>query len=118
MRRGSRRPCESEGPVTAPNLPTNARALARRDGPATSALGALHAASNISPLQAEALEAVRRWPDCTATELAQRRGDGDPRRINRRLGELRAMGAIVEGPARACNVTGRPALTWTISETN
>jgi hypothetical protein len=98
--------------VTTPDLPTNARALARRDGPVTSALGALHAASNISPLQAEALEAVRRWPDRTATELARHRGDGDPRKINRRLGELRAMGAIVEGPARACNVTGRPALTW------
>ncbi len=102
--------------MSADSFPANARALARRDGPATSALGALDAASRLGPLQAEALEAVRRWPDCTATELARHRGEGDPRRINRRLGELRAMGAIVEGPARACRVTGRPALTWTISE--
>lgn len=98
-----------------PELPFAARALARRGDPSTSHLGALDAAQRLGRLQAEALDAVRRWPGCTATELAQHRGDGDPRKINRRMGELRTLGAIVEGPARACRVTNRMAATWTAS---
>lgn len=98
-----------------PELPFAARALARRDGPPTSALGALDAAQRLGRLQAAALEAVRAWPDCTATELAHHRGDGDPRKINRRLGELRTFGAIVEGPARACRITNRMAATWRVA---
>lgn len=88
------------------------RALARKEGPAESKLGALDVAGRLGELQLFALEAVRRHPGSTASELAEAEGIGDPRRINRRLGELETLGLLTRGRGRPCRVTGRTAAPW------
>lgn len=66
----------------------------------------------LQPIQKQVLEAVRSWPDSTSQELASRSGEGDPRRLNRRLSELVALGFVKKGATRKCSVTGRQAAPY------
>jgi hypothetical protein len=86
--------------------------LARSDGPETSRAAARQVAPKLSGLRARVLDLVREHPGCTATELAHHAGDGDPRRVNRRLPELVRDGLLVRGPARPCLITGLKAHTY------
>jgi len=90
------------------------RELARTDDPWTSHQAAHWAVKSglVGSEQQRALGCVVRWPGRTATELAKLVGDADPRRINRRLGELERKGVVHRGNARRCSHTGRAAATW------
>ena len=88
-----------------------ATALARTTDPATAKAAAHYAADKLGQDQVRAAEAVRLYPGKTAVELAQLVGDGDPRRINRRLGEIDGK-QVRRGDARRCAITQRAAATW------
>lgn len=88
------------------------RRLARRSDPETSHDGAVSIVADLPRLQREALALVRANPNRTASELSQIAGHTDPRRINRRLGELEERGALIRGDARPCSVSGRLAHAW------
>lgn len=88
------------------------RKLHRRDGPETSRLGAEDVQSRLGQLQRWAIDCVQKIPGATSLELAKRFCDGDPRKINRRLGECRVLGLLKNGAARKCKISGRKALTW------
>ena len=92
--------------------PNPAHALARRENPETSKQAARAIAPSLGTLQARVLALVKAAPGSTGSELAHGAGDGDPRHVNRRLGELAAAGEIRRGEARACKRTGRSATTW------
>lgn len=99
--------------VRAPRpAPTKAWQLARRAGPQTSQDAATHAVKRLGEEQARALQSVRLHGGLTATELAGTVGDADPRRLNRRLGEIEALGQVIRLGPRTCAVTGRNAATW------
>ena len=89
--------------------------IARRTDPATSheAAERVTADGSRAVQTAECLDAVARWPGCTSAELAVRMGCS--RYVPaRRLPELRSVGAVANGPARKCSVTGKLALTWVV----
>lgn len=60
--------------------------------------------------QRQVLAALREWPGCTSAELAQR-ANIDRYAVARRLPELVPTFAV-QGPARRCAISGRPAVTW------
>lgn len=102
--------CRSSPGLTAPP----ARSLARSAGPATSREAAeeIIESGEVLGLQARALVAVQTWPGSTARELSKRLGDGDPRTINRRLGEVEKTGRIRRGTTRRDETTGKNCATW------
>ncbi len=61
---------------------------------------------------ASVLEAVQIGPGFTSAELATAGAPFDRYVAARRLPELERLGKVRRGPARACRVTGRLALTW------
>lgn len=97
----------------------------RRDDPETSHLAAdeIKASGRLARQQAFVLESVRRFPGCTAIELAQKMSDYDdsPEGVlgwrffhdwtRRRLPEL-APHKVTKGPIRKCTKSGRNAITW------
>ncbi len=67
-----------------------------------------------------AYEALVEIGPCTGAELdhhiASRTWvDGARGHFHKRLPELRQLGAVVEGAARVCRVTGHRAITWAVS---
>ena len=86
--------------------------LRRNTDPETSADAARHVATRLGDIQRWVLNIVKEWPGCTASELADAKGIGDIRQINRRLPELEALGRVRRGEARDCQMTGRKAATW------
>lgn len=89
--------------------------LARSADPQTSHDAAKLAESRLGLYQWEALMACHAHPGMTATEMAKARGWDDPRVINRRLVELERAGMVRAGEPRPCAVTGRRAMTWTVT---
>jgi hypothetical protein len=87
--------------------------LARATDPPASHAAAEAIAPNLPKLHEYVLALVKRFPGYTASELARANEIGDPRVINRRLGEMELRGMVVRGPERACKVSGRKAATWT-----
>ena len=83
------------------------RKLARADDPSTSKEAAAAAMNFIHALQQEVYDAIKNYPDRTATELARRAKDPDRRTYNRRVTELLQAGVITVSGIRACKVTGR-----------
>jgi hypothetical protein len=65
---------------------------------------------------AEVLKALRRHPGSTSRELGEASGL-DRYLCARRLPDLRAAGLARQGPARACRVGGRAAVTWEATAT-
>lgn len=61
--------------------------------------------------QRAVLDAVRKYPNCTSRELAQRAGL-DRYAVARRLPELVTAGYVDRGSKRACSVACTPAVTW------
>jgi len=86
--------------------------LRRTTDPDTSADAARHITGRLGDIQRWVLNIVKEWPGCTASELADAKGVGDIRQINRRLPELEALGRVRRGEARDCQITGRKAATW------
>lgn len=78
--------------------------------PPTSALAGRHVrTSGLAQRQRDmCLAAVRADPGLTAHEIEARIGI----KAHKRLPELRADGQVRNGPARACSVSGRMAMTW------
>jgi predicted transcriptional regulator len=89
-----------------------AKRRARATDPETSKLAAAHVTGHLGDIQRWALEIVKAYPGSTASELADVKGIGDPRQINRRLPELEELGRVRRGEARECQITGRKAATW------
>lgn len=86
--------------------------LARHTDPPTSHQAARAISPHLNELQREALAAIDKWPDQTATELSSYLGHDDPRRLNRRVGELIKAGFIIVSSERLCTVTGHNARTY------
>jgi hypothetical protein len=107
---------EPERKSVGPSVGDSARKLARRHDPATSKAGAVDAALSLAKLQRDALEIVKRHPGMTSTEMADAEGMFDPRKINRRLGELETLGLVDRCEPRPCKITGRLAATWKPAE--
>jgi len=87
--------------------------LARKTDPGTS----WAAAKSLEPaelagLRRRAVALVTKYPGRIARELSELAGDGDPRTLNRRLGEVERMGLVRRGQARRCAVTGKLCATW------
>jgi len=105
-----------------PNERDNGGPLFRRDpkelyrssDPNTSMAAAVSMVSSgqLGEAQRRALDYVQRYPGRTALELSRLAGDGDPRRINRRLGELRAAGKIHRGESKPDPITGKSGYCW------
>ena len=93
----------------APNIRTPA---ARSTDPETShiAAEAVTTSGVRAHQQRQVLAALREWPGCTSAELAQR-ASMDRYAVARRLPELVPTFAV-QGTARRCQVSGRPAVTW------
>ena len=89
-----------------------AKALRRNTDPETSHEAARHVVRHLGEVQRWVLDIVKQWPGCTASELADAKGIGDIRQINRRLPELEEQGRVRRGEARECAITGRKAATW------
>lgn len=86
--------------------------LARNTDPEESHAGAEDVRQRIAEVRREALEAVQKHPGMTAVEICLKEDIQDPRRINRRLGELEAMGLVRREHGHRCRVTGRSAARW------
>jgi predicted transcriptional regulator len=86
--------------------------LRRNTDPETSHEAAEHIVKHLGDIQRWVLEIVKQYPGSTASELADAKGIGDPRHINRRLSELEEIGRVRRGEARECQITGRKAATW------
>ncbi len=70
---------------------------ARSTDPPESQTGAtvlVDAPDHLAAMHRRVLELVQRYPGRTAEQLSALAGDRDPRRINRRLGELERVGKI------------------------
>jgi hypothetical protein len=93
--------------------------LWRRSDPPTSRAAGREIRGKLAHLHRVALDLVERFPGRTGQELSALAEIGDPRTINRRLGELEKFGRLVRGEPRACEITGRAAATWwTTSSSN
>jgi predicted transcriptional regulator len=88
------------------------KTLARTSDPSTSKQAAKEILANLPEARQHALDAVRQYPGFTSNELAQKAGDGDPRKINRRLAELERVGLVQRDPPRVCSISGRRAAIW------
>ena len=90
--------------------------IARRRDPATSHAAAeeVTGSGRRAEQTAACLDAVRRWPALTSHELAVHMGCSRYMPA-RRLPELRAIGAVRNGPIRECSITRRASLTWVIA---
>lgn len=89
--------------------------IARATDPATSHRAAFEVTtSGTRDLQAKAvLELLKAHPGATSAELGTV-GAYDRYVVARRLPELEKLGFAKRGPARACGVTGRQAMTWEV----
>jgi DNA-binding MarR family transcriptional regulator len=98
---------------------SQARELARNTDPETSHQAARRMVDSdqLGEAQLRALKVVYRNANATASELSKAAGDGDPRKINRRLNELEKAGWISRHAPRRCKVTGRNAHTWSYNDT-
>lgn len=87
--------------------------IARRADPASSHLAAAEVTDSGTRAhqQAQTIAAVRAYPGRTSQELAELT-QIDRYTLARRLPECVTAGAVRKGEQRACNVTGRLALTW------
>lgn len=90
--------------------------LFRRSDPPESRAAARRIAPKLGDLHRWAIDVVRRYPGRTATELTELAGELDPRRLNRRLGELAKLGRLRRGQPRPCRITDRRAATWYVAE--
>jgi hypothetical protein len=90
--------------------------LARTEHPETSLLGAQHVQDKLGALQREVLLLVCAHPRSTTSELAEINRERDPRRIGRRLPELRNASLVRVFEERRCRVTKRPASSWEPTE--
>lgn len=101
-------------------FPVPTSPLHRRSDPETSAASAeaMKGSDALKTGQGRAYYAVFTNPGSTALELARLLGDADPRRVNRRLSELRTAGLVVNAPvgskhrSKVDPETGRSALRW------
>ena len=89
-----------------------AKPLRRNTDPQTSHDAARQITRRLGDIQKWVLGIVKEWPGSTASELADAKGIGDIRQINRRLPELEELGRVRRGETRACQITGRAAATW------
>ncbi len=92
--------------------PTLDTPLARHSDPDTSHEAADLIKPSLNRLRAWAVSCVLATPGLTARELSERHCPGDPKRIDRRLGECERLGTVRRGEPRACTVGGRRAATW------
>ena len=85
----------------------------RTDDPLTSALaGSQIESSGVAQMQRKrCLEAVTEMPGLTAREIE----DLIDIKAHKRLPELRQSGQVINGQSRHCQVTGRRAMTWLLS---
>lgn len=88
-----------------------ARPLARTEDPGTSRAAAAQVAPTLNDRQRFALDAIRRHPGRTVSELEEIVGCRS-RVIGRRTAELEVKGLIRRGEDRRCRVTGYRADTW------
>jgi hypothetical protein len=86
--------------------------LARKTDPGTSWAAAREIQPDLSGLRRRAAALVTKYPGRIARELSELAGDGDPRTLNRRLGEVERTGLVRRGVARRCAVTGKLCATW------
>lgn len=93
-----------------------AERLARSTDPDTSHEAARAVLPNLGQLQQALYEAVREHPGRTMNELANLKGERDPRTFNRRASELEKAGAIRVERTRLCKVSGRRARTWRVCD--
>lgn len=86
----------------------------RRCSPPTSALAERHVqACGCAKRHRElCLAVVTRLPGLTAREIEARIGI----KAHKRLPELRADKLVRNGPARACTISGRQAMTWLLPQ--
>lgn len=89
-----------------------ARELARSAHPETSKEAARHIVGKLPHLHELILERVRESPGLTASELAVKYAERDPRRIGRRLVELERRGLIYRSAVAICTVTDKRAAAW------
>ena len=85
----------------------------RTDDPLTSVLaGSQIESSGVAQMQRKrCLEAVTEMPGLTAREIE----DLIDIKAHKRLPELRQSGQVINGQSRHCQVTGRRAMTWLLS---
>lgn len=88
------------------------RSLAGASGPRTSRMAAEEIVAHLGALHRVTIDAVRANPDLTAMELSKAMGFPDPRKLNRRLPELRDARWVEVSGERRCQITGRVAQTW------
>lgn len=95
-------------------LPVPTLPLARNSDPATSkaAADSLRGSKALGQAQLTALCLVRAYPGSTANTLARLAGDGDPRKINRRLRELQRAELIKDEGEVADSITHKRCLRW------
>ena len=98
------------------NLFDYAERLARSTDPETSHEAARAVVPRLGQLQQQLLEVVREHPGRTMNELAQLKGERDPRTFNRRASELEKAGVIRVGVTKTCSVSGRRARTWRVCD--
>jgi hypothetical protein len=102
-------PTESGERLPVPTLP-----LARNTDPATSkeAAASLAGSTQLGQAQLDALCLVRAYPGRTANELARAAGHGDPRKVNRRLIELKRVDLIEVRGSSVDAITHKRGLRW------
>lgn len=95
---------------------TLAKLIHRKGGPDTSRQAAEGIAPHLTDLHKEVLALIAKHPGRTANELSDIAGDRDPRRIGRRIPELRRLERIINAGVRECSVTGKNAQTYKVNE--
>lgn len=87
--------------------------MARRTDPVTSVKAAQHMLNSgkLTAQQKQALDLVKRFPNCTSDELATK-GVLDRYQLARRLPELLRAGQVTTGNERRSTVGGRMGVTW------
>lgn len=94
---------------------TPAKPLARHNHPLSSKVAAKEIQPKLSKLKRMALDAARRWPESTTTELEERLGLRS-RTLGRRLGELADAGIVLRWSERKCKITGKVATVWKVPD--
>jgi hypothetical protein len=91
---------------------TTPKKLARKGHPETSRQAAREVFARLPQLYEYVLAVVKLYPRSTASEMADREGQRDVRRIGRRLPELEKLGRVRRCGSRVCTITGKTATTW------
>lgn len=93
--------------------PNDPKFLRRNTDPSTSDKSARELSPDkLRGMRLRAWSLVKKYPDKTATELADLAGDRCTRRVGKRLPELEKMGWVVRSGVRKCTVTGKDCCTW------